>query len=82
MSILERKIRQKITLINADARSILKKQKDLDILRRFILYPRRPRKENTVRYQRNEGQPLVQEILEEQPAVNANEEPLIEAEAK
>ena len=44
MSILEKKIRKKLILINGDARSVIKKQKDLDILRRFILYPRRPRK--------------------------------------
>ena len=44
----------------------MKKQKDLDILRRFILYPRRPRKEyQPVRYERTAGQPMVQEILEE-----------------
>ena len=44
LSILEKKIRKKIVLINSDPKSILKKQKDLDILRRFMLYPRRPRK--------------------------------------
>ncbi len=65
-------------MINADARSILKKQKDLDILRRFILYPRRLKKENqTVRYQKNEGQPLVQEIFEEHPLA-LNEEAILQ----
>lgn len=44
MSLLEKKIRKKLILINGDPRSIMKKQKDLDILRRFILYPRKPKK--------------------------------------
>ena len=41
---LTTKIRKKLVLINSDPRSIIKKQKDLDILRRFILYPRKQRK--------------------------------------
>ena len=44
MSILEKKIRKKIVLINADPKSMMKKMKDIDILRRFILYSRKPRR--------------------------------------
>jgi hypothetical protein len=44
MSILEKKIRKKILLINADPKSMMKKMKDVDILRRFILYSRKPRR--------------------------------------
>jgi hypothetical protein len=44
MSILEKKIRKKILLINADPKSMMKKLKDIDILRRFILYSRKPRR--------------------------------------
>lgn len=44
MSVLEKKIRKKILLITADSRGILKKAKDIDILRRYILNPRRARR--------------------------------------
>lgn len=44
MSVLEKKIRKKILLITADSRGILKKTKDIDILRRYILNPRRGRR--------------------------------------
>jgi hypothetical protein len=44
MSVLEKKIRKKILLITADSRGILKKAKDIDILRRYILNPRRGRR--------------------------------------
>jgi len=40
---LEKKIRKKILIINSDARGMIKKMKDMDILRRFILQPRRSR---------------------------------------
>jgi len=71
MSILEKKIRKKLILINSDPRSIIKKQKDLDILRRFILHPRRPRKNNFV-YEKpdfREGRLLVEEIEPKQPEI-------------
>ena len=61
VSLLEKKIRKKLVLINGDAKSVVKKQKDLDILRRFILFPRKPKKP-FVRYDRQEGRPMVEEI--------------------
>lgn len=61
MSLLEKKIRKKLVLINGDSKSVIKKQKDLDILRKFILYPRKPKKAY-VKYDRVEGQPLIEEI--------------------
>jgi hypothetical protein len=44
MSILETKIRKKIMLINADPRNMMKKLKDIDVLRKFILYPKKYKK--------------------------------------
>lgn len=40
LSILETKIRKKIMLINSDPRNMLKKLRNIDILRRFIINPR------------------------------------------
>lgn len=72
MSLLEKKIRKKLVLINSDPRSIIKKQKDLDILRRFILYPRKPRK-IVNRTDRTQGdRPLIEEI---EPAPDVEAEP-------
>lgn len=76
MSILEKKIRKKILLINADPRSMMKKLKDIDILRRFMLYHRKPKRPTQIYQPRQQGQPLVQEVVEMQPEPLPIEQPI------
>ena len=68
---MEKKIRKKLIMNNSDPISIIKKQKDLDILRRFILHPRRPRNNNYryEKYDQRDGRPLIQEIEPKQANV-------------
>ena len=64
LSLLEKKIRKKILIINADSRGIMKKMKDIDILRKFILNPRRQKKVivNKGNYHQEKGEELQREI--------------------
>ena len=64
MSLLEKKIRKKLILINGDPRSVIKKQKDLDILRKFILFPRKQKKPlYNPSFSKHENRPLIEEIV-------------------
>lgn len=55
---------------------MMKKQKDIDILRRFILYSRRSKR--PVAAQRVSNHPLVREIVEEEgPAKETQKEELV-----
>ena len=44
MSILEKKIRKKLLFVTSDGRGLLKKLKNMDILKRIITHPHQDKK--------------------------------------